>query len=472
MSRRLFGTEFVQQKSYHIFIQENQKSEDDTYITDTLKQAKEEIFEKIQLQGNGDIDKDLSVYFWKDQEELQKVLQRTLVQDMESYTGLSLQDDGMTLEKLWKQALRKENGTANPEEIQIISPYRGEYYGTEALNQWMQSVFNEYWSRKYNLDGVTCFDKVIQFRNRPQSDPAYAYDNKQRKTVKQEIYNGEIGLSMIHGLDAYAPPGKQPKYKWQGNIERLQVSFSGKTRRGLRYCYGSNLGFDVNNKRIPEQSVLDNIELAYAISVHKSQGSEFDYVYIVIPKRDSHLLSMELLYTAITRAQKHATILLQDDIGTLTSLGHLEKSAIMRINSSIFEFNPLPEELLYTRNWYANEKKLATLSEYFVRSKSEVIIANMLVDRNIPFKYEEPLFANDGTMYLPDFTVIFRGETYLFRGETYYWEHVGRLDLPDYKAHWQKKKMWYEKNFPGQLLTTYEGQNLSQDALVIITAHI
>lgn len=42
----------------------------------------------------------------------------------------------------------------------------------------------------------------------------------------------------------------------------------------------------------------------------------------------------------------------------------------------------------------------------------------MLSDREIPFDYEIPLYAKDGTMYLPDFTVI-------FNGETYYWEHVG-----------------------------------------------
>lgn len=71
----------------------------------------------------------------------------------------------------------------------------------------------------------------------------------------------------------------------------------------------------------------------------------------------------------------------------------------------------------------------------------KVIIANMLVDREIPFKYEELLYAADGTMYLPDFTVT-------FRGETYYWEHVGMLDRPDYKAHWEKKQIWYEKTSP------------------------
>ncbi|MBD5544312.1 MAG: hypothetical protein HDR01_08780 [Lachnospiraceae bacterium] len=52
--------------------------------------------------------------------------------------------------------------------------------------------------------------------------------------------------------------------------------------------------------------------------------------------------------------------------------------------------------------------------------KAAVIIANMLVSEEAPFVYEESLYAKDGTMSLPDFTVK-------FRRETYYWEHVGRL---------------------------------------------
>lgn len=158
------------------------------------------------------------------------------------------------------------------------------------------------------------------------------------------------------------------------------------------------------------------------------------------------------------------TIFLQDDISTLTALGHVEKSAVRRINSSVFEFKPLPEDMLYIQNWYADEKRLATLSEYFVRSKSEVIIANMLSQQGIPFVYEEPLYADDGSMYLPDFTVK-------FRGETYYWEHVGMLDKPDYRAHWEKKEKWYKKNFPGKLLVTYEDKDLSTNAMKIITEY-
>lgn len=112
-----------------------------------------------------------------------------------------------------------------------------------------------------------------------------------------------------------------------------RLFFSGESRRGLRYNYGKKLGQDKDGKWIPEQKVLDNLELAYAISVHKSQGSEFDYVYIVVPHKESHLLSMELLYTAITRAQKKVTIFLQQDISTLTTLSRAEKSAVRKINS-------------------------------------------------------------------------------------------------------------------------------------------
>ena len=83
-------------------------------------------------------------------------------------------------------------------------------------------------------------------------------------------------------------------------------------------------------------------------------------------------------------------------------------------------------------------------------------IANILQLKGVPFEYEIPLFADDGTMYLPDFTIT-------WQGEKYYWEHIGRLDLPEYKNHWETKKKWYEKYFPDQLIVTYESEMQSKD---------
>lgn len=211
--------------------------------------------------------------------------------------------------------------------------------------------------------------------------------------------------------------------------------------------------------------VLDNLELAYTISVHKSQGSEFDYVYIVIPHKETHQMSMELLYTAIIRAQKKVTIFVQQDVSTLTTLSHKEKFAVRKINSSVLKFEPLPDVVLYAGSkWYESGKKIATLSQYFVRSKSEAIITKLLVERNIPFKYEEPLYTLDGTMFLPDFMII-------FRGEGYYWEHFGRTSDPKYMAHWVKKEAWYNKHFQGNLLANFEGNELTTDVVTLIEQH-
>jgi hypothetical protein len=65
--------------------------------------------------------------------------------------------------------------------------------------------------------------------------------------------------------------------------------------------------------------------------------------------------------------------------------------------------------------WYEEGKIHRALANYMVRSKSEVIIANMLFERDIPFIYEMALYAQDGTMVLPDFTINWRGETWFWR---------------------------------------------------------
>ncbi len=435
-----------------LFIQEKQGSHNGKDNREELKQKKDILFEKILEKGNGDVDKDLGVYFWKNQEELELILTDAIRKDMKKLVSDS--EEGKDNE-LWEKVITDEQHRYKPEIIQIISPYKGEYYGTYALNQLLQSNFNQENCEKFqSIDGINYFDKVIQIRNRPQSDKAYVYNWEAKKIEQEEIYNGEIGI-------VEKPRGKE----WYGKkIKNIQVKFSNKSRKDLSYKYGKRQELYNGKFYIKEQKVIDNLELAYVISVHKSQGSEFDYVYIIMPKRDSHLLSMELLYTAITRAQKKVVIFMQEDIGTLNELTKIEKSAVRKINSSVFKFEPLPEEILYISNWYEKGKNISTISEYFVRSKSEAIIANMLKERNIEFKYEEPLYAKDGTMYLPDFTVI-------FRGETYYWEHVGMLDKPDYKKHWEKKKAWYDRNFSNKLIVTYEGKNLSIDAKNIIDSY-
>lgn len=306
------------------------------------------------------------------------------------------------------------------------------------------------------MDGIGLFDKVIQVRNRPRSNPIWAYRPATRTSEQIEIYNGYLGFTKPHGFDT-------GKLSWSGfRPKRFQVVFSNEP--GYHVGYGTKLGKAPNGKWMPAESVAENLELGYAISVHKAQGSEFERVYFVVPKRKRALLSRELFYTGLTRASRHCTLLVEEDISPLLSMRRLEQSHLLRVNASLFRFDPVPDELRVLGDWYEEGKIHATLANYTVRSKSEVILANMLFERDIPFRYEAPLFARDGTFYLPDFTIT-------WNGEDWYWEHLGRLDLKKYRNHWDTKKLWYEKNFPGRLLMTEESGHLSTDANAIIAAH-
>ena len=62
-------------------------------------------------------------------------------------------------------------------------------------------------------------------------------------------------------------------------------------------------------RALPYRPLQPQLELAWALTVHKAQGSEFDRVVLVLPSADSPLLTREILYTALTRARTSATIL-------------------------------------------------------------------------------------------------------------------------------------------------------------------
>ena len=72
-----------------------------------------------------------------------------------------------------------------------------------------------------------------------------------------------------------------------------------------------------------------------------------------------------------------------------------------------------------------------------VRSKSELLIAEALTAAAVDFEYEKPLTLSGQTRY-PDFTIEDE-----ISGRTIYWEHLGMLDRPDYRASWERKLAWY-----------------------------
>lgn len=98
----------------------------------------------------------------------------------------------------------------------------------------------------------------------------------------------------------------------------------------------------------------------------------------------------------------------------------------------------------------------------WVRSKSEVIIANILFRSNIDFNYEDKLFYNNVQWKEPDFTI-------LYNGKIWYWEHLGLLGDEKYNDDWQEKKRIYtDLGIMDKVLTTKESAVLSNQATEII----
>lgn len=394
-----------------------------------------------KIHKGGDVDADLKVVFWSDPVALSGLLVRTIESEMAAATKESL--DPVIPYTLWRAAFDWK-----PERYQVLTPHRSDLHGVDALNEAIQARISDELIRKVGtLDGITLFDKVIQLRNRTKSSPIWAYNFDTKKSEQVEIFNGEIGFVQKHPFDK-----TMPRF-----LKRFQVRFARKTNLGVGY--GREL-----SARGGSESVNDNLELAYAISVHKAQGSEFNNTYVIVPRSKARALSRELVYTALTRAKEHCTLLIEGDVGTLLAARRRENSQTGQINSSLFEehFRSVPDELVRRSEWYEEGKIHEALGGQMVRSKSELIIANMLHERGVPFLYEKLCRVGDGTMYLPDFTIS-------WRGETWFWEHWGRMDLPEYKKKRDEKVAWYNHNFSGRLLETFEGKTLSADAAALIS---
>ncbi len=143
-------------------------------------------------------------------------------------------------------------------DIQVLTPMNRHLLGTASLNQSLQLALNPPNELKFEIErfGVTfrVGDKVIQTHNN--------YD--------KEVFNGDIGH--IAAMDA----------------DPVKIHVRYEAQRLVAY----------------EPGELDELQLAYALSIHKSQGSEFPCVIIPVSTQHYVLLERSLIYTAITRAKK------------------------------------------------------------------------------------------------------------------------------------------------------------------------
>lgn len=401
-----------------------------------------------RIHAGGEVDRDLDVIYWDEPERLADILISAMEAGMTKRAGLGQRQPY----QVWRDALSDD-----PTAFQILTPHRGELHGVEALNEVCQSRISSFIIERIGtVDGITLSDKVIQVRNRPKSNAIWGYDAATRKKLRVEVFNGEIGTVQAFGFDSGKLWGRV-KSGYGPRLRRFAVQFTRKP--GITVGYGKDVPHDKSYKLT--ESVEENLELAYAVSIHKAQGSEFAHTFVIIPSSAKRAVSAELVYTALTRASRHCTLLLQRDVASLLDARRRENAQTPQINSYLFTLHVAKEPLANRHGWYEAGKIHEALSGDMLRSKSEVIIANMLHERSIPFRYEQPLFAGDGTIRLPDFTIT-------WAGKTYYWEHLGRLDLTDYAEEWKQKRAWYERWFPGQLVTTEEEPTLSSAAAELI----
>jgi exodeoxyribonuclease V alpha subunit len=143
-------------------------------------------------------------------------------------------------------------------DIQVLTPMNRHLLGTRALNEQLQAALNPPSEMKYEIErfgaNFRVGDKVIQTHNN--------YD--------KEVFNGDIG----HIVSIDTDPLK------------VSVRFDGE--RLVEY----------------EPGELDELQLAYALTIHKSQGSEFPCVILPVSTQHYVLLERSLIYTAVTRAKK------------------------------------------------------------------------------------------------------------------------------------------------------------------------
>lgn len=204
------------------------------------------------------------------------------------------------------------------------------------------------------------------------------------------------------------------------------------------------------------------LELAYAVTVHKAQGSGFDHVFFVIPERYG-LLTRELVYTGLTRARESVTVFIQipeDQKGIVPLLDRIRRrSAIETRRTSLLSEGDLG--YAYIPESGVNVKSRV---EYIIFRKLEE--ARLARPGDFDFKYEEAYPLHDRPFDLhPDFTIR------LASGKVIYWEHLGRLTDSSYVRDWDERRAIYlGKGDLDRVFTTHELRGISDAKISQIIA--
>lgn len=353
----------------------------------------------------------------------------------------------------------------NVENWQILAPVKnmehGVFYLNRKIHETYRSVYielaNRYGGGKripsaWGLENIVEGDKVINVRNITKK--GYPSNN-----CRGYIANGEVGIAC----------GNFKKEEWIDKRGKKQNCRKPEDN-GLRVEFSSqdNCGYFYDGGNFNDEKGTNDLELAYALTTHKAQGSQFEIVIIIIAE-PCRILSKELLYTALTRQKEKVIILYNDDPHKLLDYTSPKYSDIAQRFTDLFYGIPLldnrenkPFIIRKGEKFYEKGLIHMTSNEEFVRSKSEVIIADHLKINKIRYTYEPELEVN-GRIFRPDFVAYDPDDDEML----WLWEHVGLPNDPDYMADWEEKLKCYNENGiveDKNLIITYEGINGSINA--------
>lgn len=373
---------------------------------------------------------------WYDSTDFQKLFKEVLHQELGLEDEDPIKEFNRTLgavddEKGMYQYFNENDAEKEIENWQIISPVNGFGYGVKEINKFIQGTFRKNFidlahrkgkrsiAKPKGTDNMVYGDKVINLKNTTWEDWQWIQPQEKKPSALNYIANGEIGVIT----------GKfRGKFDTAYGEPQIEIAFS--TQPGYSYVFWPDQFKDDSLKSY-------KFELAYAITVHKAQGSGFDKVFFVLPSKGA-ILSRELMYTALTRQESKIIILHQGDFRDFIRLASTDLSATARRFTDLFF---LPKVQLLEKKYY--DSRYINVSERGERmiSKNEVIIANCLnkYKSQITYAYENKLrLEKENRTIKPDFTI-----ENLDTGRIFYWEHLGMMTNRDYREKWNAKLSGY-----------------------------
>lgn len=364
----------------------------------------------------------LRIEYWENETEFERKFEEVLVSELGMSSIEDVETFNKTLGSFDGRYFNFKQAANSAEQWQILSPIRGKTFGVKALNRKIHKQFRkdkvEYARNKYGkipfpigLEEIVYGDKVINLFNSRRND-VWPSDGS-----LNYVANGEIGMVIGQFKTRNMTFKSQPK--------NTEIEFT--SQKGFKYIFKNwEFSEEANNP----------LELAYALTVHKAQGSEFGKVFIVIPN-PCFLLSREMLYTALTRQKDKIILLIQGNVFDIKEFASPIKSDALKRITNLFN-NP---ELIDIKGQFLEKNLIHQASDgEMVRSKSELLIYQSLINKKLNPLYEKRLLIKEVEKF-PDFTIE-NDDT----GEVYYWEHCGMLHDKEYKQRWEEKYAWYREN--------------------------